>query len=73
MDMTKTTAAESDAVQDALTAYCAVAAREAEAAFYRTLAEDFPAITTGDMTPLAEWAFTEACHCAAGAWLVNNS
>lgn len=45
---------------------------EAMFAFWRTVAERYPNITTGDLSIFAEHQFAEACEIAVHAWLWAN-
>jgi len=49
------------------------ATNEAQMSFFDVVAEHFPEIKTGDISPDATFAFDEACKRAVTAWVDGNS
>jgi hypothetical protein len=46
--------------------------QQAQQAFWKVIANDFPHITTGDFPPLAQEIFDEACERAVEIWVRVN-
>jgi hypothetical protein len=48
------------------------AVEAAQYSYWAVIASRFPEVKTGDMDPMDQFNFSEACECAVRAWLAAN-